>query len=526
MKSLITGRRLVSVAIALCLIAVLVSLPYAPNISLAQEGEQQIAYGENLPGQIAAGSTAVFFFDAEASDVAEIQILAFGFAPVVQIQDQGKTQVLAANQNPDAATTVELTYTTVNAGRHYIVVGGVDANQAGQFGISLAKGERELPPGTPLGIGQTLQGTVDNPDVPAVYDFATSPDSVVTLNIRSLTGGFNPVASVLTENGETVASLGNPRLSGFSLSFAPGGENLKLVVDKGTFEGSASFEVSLDTSTATAAPVATQQPSDGGGSSSGGSDLGVGLASAPSSGCYVSVGQRTNIRSGGSTSHPVIAVLGVDGYLAVTGVNSANGTWYQVAIPDGRTGWMSSTVVSTGGDCSNLSPATYPPVDGGGGGPTPTYTATSTGPTPTYTATNTGPTPTYTPSYTPTEAVQIAPPDNDYFTEVNIKGGSATVSGVISYPNGDTTDKIFYDVVGFDSVTTAGEVQLVMTCSGSGTGNVRINFNNVGNVGNTTCPGNTTKLHTTDSDQGFIRIDLIAGNNAFVNWTLTLTGLE
>lgn len=526
MKALASMRRLVSVVVALCLIAVLVSLPYTPNTSFAQEGEQQITYGENLPGQIAAGSTAVFYFEAEANDVAEVQILAFGFAPVIQIQDAGKTQVLAANQNANNDTTVELTYTTVNAGRHYIVVGGVDASQAGQFGISLAKGERELPPGTPLGSDQTLQGSVDNPDVPAVYDFATSPDSVVTVTVRSLTGGYSPIGSVQTENGEVIASLGNPRLSGFSLSFAPGGENLKLVIDKGVFDGTASFEVSLGGSTSTSstgsAPVATQQPSDGGSSSSssGGSDLGVGLASAPSSGCYLSVGQRTNIRSGGSTSHPIIAVLGVDGYLAVTGYNSANGTWYQVSIPDGRTGWMASSVVGTGGSCNNLPVANYDPVSSGGGN-----TGGNSTPTYTYTPTTEGAT---APPPTATTSEQTAPPDNDYFTEVNIKGGSSTVSGAISYPNGDTTDKIFYDVTGFDSVKTSGDVQLIMVCSGTGTENVRVNFNNVGSVGTVTCNGSatTTKFHTNDSDQGFVRIDLIGGSGAYVNWSLTLTGLE
>ena len=522
MKSFISWRRLLSVAVALILIAVLVSLPYVPQISLAQEGgEQQIAYGQNLPGQIAAGGTTVFFFDAATNDVAKVQVLAFGFAPVVQIQDQGKTQVLAANQNAENATSVELTYTVVNAGRHYIVIGGVDANQAGQFGLSLNKGERELPPGTPLAIGQTLQGTVDNPDVPAVYDFATSPDSVLTVSIRSLTGGYSPVANLLTENGETIASLGNPRLAGFSLSLAPGGENLKLVIDKGAFQGSASFEVSLGTSSGVA-PVATQQPNDGGNSSGGGPDYGVGMASPPS-GCYVSVGQRTNIRSGGSTSHPIVDVLGPDGYLSVTGYNDANGKWYRVALPDGRTGWMSSTVVFTGGDCSNVPIATYTPIDGSG--PTHTPTPTFSG-TITATPTAGGSTYTPTPSYTPTSAVQTAPPDNDYFPQVNIKGGSTTVNGVISYPDGDTNDKIFYDVIGFDSVTTSGDVQLVLTCSGTGTEHVRINFNNVGSVGNTTCPGTVTKFHTNDSHQGFIRVDLIGGNNSYVNWSLTLTGLE
>jgi hypothetical protein len=50
-----------------------------------------------------------------------------------------------------------------------------------------------------------------------------------------------------------------------------------------------------------------------------------------------------------------------------------------------------------------------------------------------------------------------------------------------------------------------------------------VNYANVGSVGTQGCNTSNVRLHTTDSDQGFIRIDLVAGDNVLVNWTLVLT---
>jgi uncharacterized protein YraI len=504
--------RIASSLVILGIVAAVLVLP-GTMPSQAQEGGT-ITFGESVAGSVAAGIPSDFSFEANAGDVAEVTVLGFGFAPKVQILDSGRTQVLAENANTDAETTVELSYSVETAGTYFIRVQGLTASDAGDFGLSLNQGERELPPGTPIAVGETLEGSVDDPEVPAVYDFTTDPNGLVEINVRSLTGGYNPIVTLLTEEGDTIVAGGNPRLLGFSFLLAPGEENLKLVVDLGTYEGTANFEVEL-TAAVGLVPVATEQPTD---TSDGGIDTTVGLTSAPS-GCYVTTNQNVNIRSGGSTDHSIVDVFGAGKYLSVSGYNRANDGWYQVTIPDGRIGWVAAFVVTTGGGCDNVPDATYPPLEDGQ--PTATYTPTledGITATPTYTLEGDV---TATPT---TEAAATAAPDNDINTEIDYRDGFQTFSGQISYPEGDTTDYINYTVIGFDSVNTSGNVNIAVTCSGTGTEFVRINFQNRGSVGETICPHNFTKFFTTDSDLGWVRIDLIGGENALVDWTVTLTG--
>ncbi len=332
----------------------------------AQDNAEAIAFGENKQGQVVANQATLYMLNVESGDVADITVLAFDFVPTVQILDQTQAAIEFSHENESDETTIQLQHSFATSGTYYLAIRAKDAASSGLFAISLARGERNLPAGVPLGAGQALEGTVIDAQTPSVFDFATNPEQIVNVHIRSLTDGYHPTATILTEQGEVVGSFSNPRLLGITFTLAPGNENLKLVVEQGSFSAPATFEVSLATATdtSTPAPVATQSPSDGNGNSGNSTpDLGVGLATAPTTGCYVSVNQRTNIRSGGSTSHPIIAVLGVDGFLAVTGYNSANSTWYQVAIPDGRIGWMSATVVQTGGNCANLALANYTPIE-------------------------------------------------------------------------------------------------------------------------------------------------------------------
>lgn len=507
-------QKLASSLVILGLVAAFILLPGISETQ-AQDGGT-ISFGESVAGSVAAGIPSDFSFEASAGDVAEVTVLGFGFAPRVQILDGTRTQVLAENANTGAETTVEVSYTVETTGTHFIRIQGLTASDAGNLGLSLSQGERELPPGTPLAIGEALEGSVDDPEVPAVYDFTTDPDGLVNISVRSLTGGYNPIVTLYTEEGDTIIAGGNPRLLGFSFLLASGEENLKLVVDLGTYEGTANFEVELAPAIGIE-PVATEQPPDGGG---GGVDTTLGLTSAPS-GCYVTTNQNVNIRSGGSTEHGIVGVFGAGKYLSVSGYNDTNDRWYQVTLPDGGLGWVAGFVVTTGGPCGNLSEVSFPPL----GEPTNTYTPTATlegGVTATPSATLEGGV-TATPTST-TEAVATAPPDGEINTEIDYRDGVQTFSGQISYPEGDTTDYINYTVIGFDSVNTSGYVNISVSCSGPGAEYARINFQNRGSVGETTCPHSLEKFFTTDSDLGWVRIDLVGGENALVNWTVTLTG--
>jgi serine/threonine-protein kinase len=103
-------------------------------------------------------------------------------------------------------------------------------------------------------------------------------------------------------------------------------------------------------------------------------------------------------RGGPGSSYPVIATLGAQEQLDIVGI-SEDGNWYQIILPDGSRGWLSSSgaLVRAFGDLAHV-PIAAAPTD------TPTHTFT-----PSATASNTAtstptvtPLPTDTPTRTPT----------------------------------------------------------------------------------------------------------------------------
>jgi Tol biopolymer transport system component/uncharacterized protein YraI len=62
---------------------------------------------------------------------------------------------------------------------------------------------------------------------------------------------------------------------------------------------------------------------------------------------------RLNVRQGPGVSYPLIGGLKSGDEVAVTGRNAA-GRWYQVSLPNGKTGWVSASLVKLTGDASSL----------------------------------------------------------------------------------------------------------------------------------------------------------------------------
>ncbi|MFP4323711.1 MAG: hypothetical protein ACLFTK_14755, partial [Anaerolineales bacterium] len=124
------------------------------------------------------------------------------------------------------------------------------------------------------------------------------------------------------------------------------------------------------------------------------------------------------------------------------------------------------------------------------------------------------------------EDVQIAG-NNDQRVEINIKGGQAQASGAISYPQGDTIDVVTYRVVGFDSVTTSGNVTVTVLCSGPDAGLAFANTSG-GGGGGQACGSAVvgTNFHTNVNDTGRVSISLNQGDNAYVSWTVILNAAE
>ncbi len=239
--------------------------------------------------------------------------------------------------------------------------------------------------------------------------------------------------------------------------------------------------------------------------------------------CSLRANTDVNVRTGPTTAYNILSVLNIGQEAPVTGHNG-NQSWWQI----NGNGWVSAPFVTTLGDCSGVQTASFPaPPSGGSGGsggsnPTATYadatatyeaTATTGGttiPTPTVVAT-TDATPTL--EETPTTAGDVAAPDSDLSIEVNIKNGAGSYSSDISYPDGDTTDAIFVRIVGFDSVTTSGDVTYTLTCVGTGVAYVQTNEGG--------CNQSWTVFYTNDSDTDRFTFELT--DAGYVTWTLVVS---
>ena len=267
--------------------------------------------------------------------------------------------------------------------------------------------------------------------------------------------------------------------------------------------------------------------------------------------CTVSAsgGGQTNVRSGPSTNYDVIASLGSNDNFVVTGIYNG---WYRVDVPNISAGWVFGNVVLTTGDCGNVLtvPENEIPDPNTGVLPTlaPQVTATPTAtlepgqPTPTVapvqpTATFTPsytptvapvqPTATFTPSYTPTTPppAQVAPDDPRFNNPLVIPlDNTASVLDFVSYPSGDTEDRVRWDITGMNSNSSfsGGRARLVISvsCFGENTDQIQI-FTG----GQTYSCGQTIvdREVTFDSRTGQATITAVGGDGTYVQWVLTGT---
>ena len=513
------------------IVVVMLTLSQLPQPAQAQGG-QNLPWGEVVLGAVTGPEGALFNFDGAAGDAASAEIVGIGgFIPAVRFLDINQA-VVAQEDNLGGTPEIQLSYTLTNPGIHYVQVLGVN-NSIGQFTIALNRG---LPPGIPLTMDTPTQGIVSNDFRNVYYDFNLDPAANSSIQIRSLTEGYSPVATIYSPGGDPIATLTSQQLVAASFEFGPGTDTLKLMIDLGSFQGQANFEVVYGrpgSSGGSSGPAATQEVS--------GSSESCLLSSAD--------GRDVNVRSGGSTNHPVVGVLAGNGNVAAIGYNSANGGWYQVRLDNGTVGWMASFVLNTNGSntCNNLPLQTYAAAPAGGGGgdtggggggtggteePGPSPSATTPTPesteegggggsptTPPPSATTPPPTAT-TPPPPPT-----APPDNDPVAnfDLNFKQNeSRTVSDYISYPNGDTSDQVIYNVVGFDSVTFQGESTITFICTGAGADQALVKFTGTG-IGQP-CNGlSRTFTHGEFTATQRFWVYLESGSDAYVQWTAVIT---
>lgn len=553
------------------LVLVLVLLFVVP---VAAQGDPILPYGEPQLGQVTTPEGTSFTFQGEANDAIAIEVAGLSnFIPVITLLDANRAP-LVQETNAGQLTTISLQTTLPTSGAYFVNVAGSNG-VSGQFTITL---NRALPPGLPLDPQGPTQGIIGDTLPEIFYDIPLDPTNNTVLQIRSLTEGYAPQITVFDAAGTEIASFTSQRVLAVSLEYGPSleAEILKLQISLGEFTELATFEIT--TELVSPAPIdngpsATAEPSDTGSAPP--------ATTAPVTGneCRISTGSpntNVNARAGGSEEYAEVGQIRPGESVLATGFNEANGGWFEVQLADGTTAWVASFVVATAGDCLSLPLRSYPPLGTEDTGPaateepadpsaptaTPTATVTSTAtvdssapttaptdpaaPTATSTATPTAtetqpvaptvtPTPSYTPTYTPsaTTAVQVAPEDNQQITvqldvaDANPNNRQVVLSDVISYPGGDTADRVRYELVGFSQSIFSADVLVTVNCTGTGAENALVSPNFGRNGPQQPCNGySRTFTHTNDSDFNNFEIYLTSGNNAYVTWTMVITILE
>jgi len=142
--------------------------------------------------------------------------------------------------------------------------------------------------------------------------------------------------------------------------------------------------------------------------------------------------------------------------------------------------------------------------------PTPTYTTS-----PSYT---TSPTYTTTPTYTTSPTTLVAPPDATYSWVIPYNG-SGEISDDVSYPGGDTQDRVNYDVSGMSASPpgNTGHMNVFATCTGTGT--QYVTFYTGGHEYH--CGDQIIDKDITDESRTGSVLISITNGNAYVHWTLS-----
>jgi uncharacterized protein YraI len=524
-----------------------------PGAAFAQGGGV-LTYGSSATGAIdATAPLAIYSFAGTAGDfiTAQATPITPGFGVALSLLSPTQQQ-LAANDNNFfslGGSGASLSYILPETGTFFLMVSGVGATQ-GEFLISLDA----QPPAVSSVLGEEAATLVNIPlGAPSQsFSFEGDPANPTTITVGTDTPDFGFTVRIIDPNGQVIALINGSSVQAISLTIAPGAGLYQVEVSSADPEMQGTIELGLGESSSTG----SSGPASSGGSSS-------------SEVCQIASNRTNsvNLRGGPGTNYDVIGSLDPGVYFDATGYYYAGSDlWYRIDY-FGLYAWVASIVVNTTGPCDALSQVqpssagqpqytptptyTYAP-----GQPTytPTYTPTAAytyapgqstyTPTATYTqqqqqaqytATYT-PTPTYTqqqaqytatPSYTPTTepAAQVAPPDANFNNPLNIPlDNTASVLDFVSYPGGDTEDRVRWDITGMNPnvALSGGRARLVISASCFGTGTEHIQFFT---GGQTYSCGQTIvdREVTYDSRTGQVTITAVGGSDTYVQWVLTGT---
>lgn len=491
------------------------ALSVAGGVGMAQGGV--LNYGDTQMHQISAESPqALFSFNGNADEVVTVYALGWieSFQPTLTVL--GPTGQLAFS-NDDALTPMgndaRATVKLPAAGAYSILVGSTTGS-AGEFTIAL----RLTTPGISTALSDApVTLTIPPGGDKQTYSISGSPEGTTSLQIASNTVDFGVAGYVSAPDGQILMAF-DGALPSVNITLPVNNTGMPYILVIHAADETQSGEVTIqaggsgdststtpDTSTSTTTDQTTDSQNQ-----------------PPADQCAAVAGDGgLNVRSGPSTDYQVLTTIAPNGYLIVNGQNNG---WYSGPISGGATGWVAGSVITLVGPCSNLAfveapaapsqqPTTAPQQ------PTQTQQTGDTSPTATTPPPDTNQ-PTATP--TATQAQQVAPPDSDYNLTIDRDDGGQ-MSEVISYPNGDTTDRVRVTISNLTNFTpnNTRNVVLTLVCTGTGTENVRWGTGGPSSPTPRTCGESITSFHTDDSNQTFVNITLTG--NGYVTWTLVAT---
>lgn len=332
-----------------------------------------LTIGEIQVGEIAEpGMQLTFIVPVVAPQTLDVDVFAItaGLTPTFRIVDaSGVVLHIALNAGDQQA--VQARAVPVNAGIHFIEVSSL-SNTTGQILISVQSGVPLQPP-QPLALGQVRDGQVNSGQPLQTYAFTGLPTGALALTVYGM--DLMPSLLVTLKDAATAETLAmsTARVSGLRYRIASGSGDYLLEVASGSPAVPQNYVICLEADagpsicpvgqavvppTPTPRPLPTIAPPT---PTPAPTEIVLETLS-PLGPCVVasSTGGRVNIRSGPSTTFPVIGQITGNTTAPVIGRLPDN-TWYQVS-PAGLVGWISATVVRLGGQCGGVPSVTLTPT--------------------------------------------------------------------------------------------------------------------------------------------------------------------
>jgi uncharacterized protein YraI len=517
-------------AAILLFIFVLVSLLIVP----ASAQPSIIIAGTGLVGQINDTSPlSLFVFSGLEGELISVKLfgLTAGFTPTLAFLNASQQTVGTAVGSDGALTLATI---LPSDGNYSLLIGSLNG-QPGEFAIRVDSNITGQP--FPLVAGEQLRAEVPAGGNPQILTFdAGSAGFLMQLGDPSgmdTAGKLRFSAQIVSANDGLLAEYHG--IYG-ALTAIPGDAGrIYAVVGAASPEDTGSLDIVLLSPGAASTSVSGDDTS--GSTSSSSSDTpgpvqtpevtGPSTTTSGTGGCVVTAGPNgVNIRGGDGTNFAPVGQIEPNGQRPATGRN-ANASWYAIDV-NGTTGWVSAQVVTLSGECGNLpvvavgSQPSQPTTSGSN--PTATNTTQQTGPTATPSATLAGQqptepaTPTATPSPTGTSA-PVAPPDNQTHRFDVHRDNGGTFSEVVSYPDGDITDRIEMRVdLGQVGGESTRNVTITLNCNGSGTQNLYMTLTSP-NAQRYGCGQSITTRYSAPFGTGYYYV-FMDGGPGYVNYTL------